>query len=241
MDVSEEKPVMNDENTGDVKVAVAGQFPTNPKTGMPLIPKEEADKAYKKMYCYIPMNIGISMAIGIGIACLIHFLGSNDKYEKRLVQAHDNEMQWGFLAAFIFGMSVWILNVYPEFHKARIMVPGDLWSNVFIYRLAAEDPNESSCVVVNNEGDVGRYNRAHRGLYHFIENVLPVVFALPFTLYVYPFPSFVLTCIYCVGRIIYIHGYAVYFYNGRTPGYILERMSMCTILGLCLIAGIKSC
>ena len=149
-------------------------------------------------------------------------------------------MQWGFLTAFIFGMSVWFLNVYPEWHKARIMVPGNLWTNTFIYRLAAEDPNESSAVVLHSEGDYARYNRAHRGLYHFLENVLPVVFALPFTLYVYAFPSFVLACVYCVGRGIYSHGYAVYEYNGRTPGYILERTSMCTLLGLTLIAAIKT-
>ena len=151
--------------------------------------------------CYVPLTIIIFQGIGIGIAIGVNaWWGPEDAVFEALKLA---ESGWALLAAFIFGIGTWILNVYPEYYKAKIMVPGAMWTNVFIYRLAAEDPNESSAVILHTEGDYGAYNRAHRGLYHFLENVLPVVFALPYCFKVYPCPSFVLTCTYMFGRIIY--------------------------------------
>ena len=88
MDVSEDKPSINTtvDNPNPNKVApeTVSNENVNPKTGMPIISPEAADKGFKKMFCYIPINITISMAIGIGIACLIHNYGNNEKYNKRL-------------------------------------------------------------------------------------------------------------------------------------------------------------
>ena len=120
------------------------------------------------------------------------------------------------------------------------MKAGDsFWSNVFIYRLAAEDPTQSSAVILNTDGHIGQYNRAHRTLYHFMENVAPVIVALPWTFQIYPFPSFILTCIYCLGRVIYAIGYTAAF-SARTPGFAMDRISMWSLVGLCLTAFIYS-
>ena len=128
------------------------------------------------------MTIGIFQGIGIGIAFLIHSFGSKDKYELKLKAANQAETNWAFLAMFIFGLTVWILNVYPEFYKVKVMKSGSIfWSNVFIYKLAAQDPAQSSAVILNTDGHYGQYNRAHRALYHFIENVTPVIITLPWT------------------------------------------------------------
>ena len=127
------------------------------------------------------MTILIFLGIGVGIAFLIHNFGSKDKYEVKLEAANKAEMNWAFLSAFIFGITVWLLNTIPEIWKVKCVAPGDLWPNVFIYRLAAGDPAETSAVILHTEGDYGKYNRAHRALYHFLENVLAIVFALPFT------------------------------------------------------------
>ena len=147
-------------------------------------------------------------------------------------------MQWVFLTAFVFGITVWIMNFYPGQYKGRILAPGNTWANNFIYHLAAKNTKEKSVVLLREDGDFGKYNRAHRTLYHFLENCLPVVFALPFALFIYAFPAFVTGTIYCVARLIYQHGYTAYGFKGRVPGFFIERLSMTTITGLCFVAAI---
>ena len=170
---------------------------------MLIVDPDEAKKKMKMSMIASPIIVTIFVGIGIGIAFLIHHLGSTDKYEAKLAVAKKSEMCWAYLSAFIFGVAVLLLNFFPSIYKSKIMKIGNMWSNPFIYRLAAGDPAETSAVILHTEGDIGSYNRAHRGLYHFMENVLPVVLALPFIFPIYPFPCFVLTTIYSVGRIVY--------------------------------------
>ena len=180
----------------------------NSATGLPMVSEEDKIKRSRMLLIYVPITIIIFQGIGFGVACLIHFFGDDgNEYERRISIARDNEMGWGFLTVFIWGMCIWIVNVYPEYYKAKILIPGNNWANVFIYQLATEDPNTSSAVVLQTEGDIGKYNRAHRGLYHFVENSSSVVLALPFCLFIYAFPSFVLGTVYAVGRIVYSIGY----------------------------------
>ena len=78
---------------------------------------------------------------------------------------------------------------------------------MFIYRLAAENPEESSAIILHEDGDVGRYNRANRSIYSFLDWATSFVVVLPFAFYVYTIPAFVCAVLYCFGRIIYQLGY----------------------------------
>ena len=105
--------------------------------------------------------------------------------------------------------------------------------------MATADEGTSSAVILHEEGIIGCYNRGNRTTNHLIENCLPILISLPVTFYVFPFPSAVCLIIYSFGRVIYQLGYAVIGFEGRAPGFMIDRFSMFTMLGLVLIAGIK--
>ena len=125
-------------------------------------------------------------------------------------------------------------------YKARVMrgKSGQLRSNMFIYRNAAEGSSESR-IVLSTEGDEALYNRANRSLYHFLENSLSMVLMIVLDSFVFPVPTFVLTVLFFIGRIIYTSGYTGGGYGKHVPGFIIVALSSYTLLGLMLIAGLN--
>ena len=109
---------------------------------------------------------------------------------------------------------------------------------MFIYKLAAAEASPSM-VILEEKGAVGEYNRANRALMHFVENALPVVISWALNSFVYPLPSFVLMVIYCVGRVLYSIGYTG-GYGKHAPGFMLQQLSMVTMLGLLLVVTITA-
>ena len=92
------------------------------------------------------------------------------------------DMKYVYLSAFLYGLLTSFLNMYLMLLKSRVMSSTDknFRANMFIYKLAA--PGASSGVVMlEEEGDVGKYNWTNRSLMHFIENGSPIVVAIPST------------------------------------------------------------
>ena len=179
------------------------------------------------------------IGIGIGIAYAIHNYGDTAKYEERLELTRQYDMVWAYMGAFLFLPLVNGMNMYPVATKARICRGGNIRANMYYYKLATA-VEESSAVVLYDSGDLGLYNRANRGVHHFIENSIPVVLMAQFTVYAYTIPTFVLVAIYCAARIIYQIGYTHRGFGGHFPGFILERLSMCTLGGLLFVSAIKT-
>ena len=111
---------------------------------------------------------------------------------------------------------------------------------MLFFRLAAKNAEESSVIVLQQEGDVGLYNRANRGLYHFIESGLSIIAALPLAFFTYTIPTIILVAIYCIGRAIYQVGYTHNGFGGHYLGFAIDRISVCTITGFLLISAIKT-
>ena len=173
----------------------------------------------KRMAVIFPL---IGTAIGYGIAYLIYRFGDQDKYDSRILTAKDFEVQWMLLGLIIFYLTVVWLNIYPGRFKERFMGGGNLRANMFIYKQATDVNGEGSAIVLNTEGDIGKYNRGNRSLHHFIENSIPLVASLPISFYLFPLPSFVLLAIFCVGRMLHQAGYANGGYGKHAPGFILS-------------------
>ena len=68
---------------------------------------------------------------------------------------------------------------------------------------------------MDEEGDLGVYNRANRSMNHFVENSMPIILSIIMNSYIYPFPTFILICIFVIGRVIhqitYTKGYGNHF------------------------------
>ena len=128
------------------------------------------------------------------------------------------------------------------YYKAAIMSgkAGNLRANMAIYKLATDSSEEGSAVVLQSEGDVGRYNRANRSIYHFLENSLALVASVPLAFFIFPFPTFVLIALFCFARVVYQLGYTAKGYGGHGPGYGLDRVATLTVTNLLIIAYSKT-
>ena len=215
---------------------------TNVKTGLPVVDEEIANANKSKGKLKQPIFILIRTAIGYGIAYAIYALGDKTKYDARIAMTKEFDLQWFMLAIVAFSWMVMWLNGYPTCFKEAVMngMSGgaNLRSNMQIYKLATDTNNEGSAVILHTEGDLGRYNRANRSIYHFLENCLGLVIALPLTFFMFPIPSFVLVCISCLGRIIYQVGYTG-GYGKHALGYMLDSTAKITVLGLIILAYTK--
>merc|ERR1719440_1845747 len=85
---------------------------------------------------------------------------------------------------------------------------GNLRANMQILKIAEQSGTEPTYVVMETDVVIGKYNRANRSLSHFAENGIHFVVLLPFACYILPFATFVLTAIFCMGRVMHQTGYS---------------------------------
>ena len=208
-------------------------------TGLPKMDQEYARAAGKKGLIGTTVAMIIFAGIGYGIAYATYIWGSTDKYDAKINQAKQQELAWPCLAVVIFGFAVIWLNIFPVFYKEQIMKGGNFRANMFIFRQAASEPSESSAVVLREDGNYGCYNRGNRSIGHFLENCLPILTTMPLGFFIYPFPSAVCLMVYAVGRMIYQVGYTSIGFGAHVPGFMMDRFSTFTMLGLILHASLK--
>ena len=116
---------------------------------------------------------------------------------------------------------------------------GNLRSNPFIYKQATDQTGDGSAIIMSEEGDVGKYNRGNRSIHHFLENSLPFTISLPVSFVLYPFPTFVLLCVFCLGLIMYQTALANKGFLYHLPGFMVRMISAYMVTGLLIIAYTK--
>jgi uncharacterized membrane protein YecN with MAPEG domain len=180
----------------------------------------------------------VPRVIGMCLSYVVYRHGSRKIYESR-IKALGPDVGYLYLAAALFGFCTAWLNNYPTILKGAIMrvTSGNLRANMMIFKEAGRA--DSPYVILETEGPVGSYNRANRSLTHFIENSLPVVLCLVLAGPIFPFPAFVLTAIFTLGRILHQLGYSV-GYGVHAPGFMLAMVSSVTLEMLCLFIALKS-
>jgi len=182
----------------------------------------------------------VPVAIGFAIANGIYKYGSTDKYDKKIAGIVAEEAHWLYLAAVVFGRLVAIINMIPMVWKDRVMTmkSGNLRANMYVYKAIGDKAGENA-VVLEDSGDLGGYNRANRSLHHMVENMGLFVVALALAGAVFPFPVFVLTCMFAIGRVMHQVGYTT-GYGGHGMGFMISNMIASNALeGLCLLVALK--
>ena len=212
------------------------------KTGLPIQEPADVEAAKGKMAFMPFIFIILTFGIGTAIAWAVFAFGDTTKYQARIDLAKEYDGQWLMLALAIFQATLVWMNMYPMRYKAGIMSgkAGNLRANMFIYKLATDQAEEGSAVVMHSEGDLGRYNRANRSIYHYLENSLGIIASLPLSFFLFPLPTFVTLCAFCLGRIVYQLGYTAKGYGGHGPGFLLDRLATMTVSGLMIVAYYKT-
>jgi len=173
--------------------------------------------------------------IGFGIGYAVYSFGATEKYDARIAGVGD--MAWLYASIPVFGRAIAFVNNYPAF-MFKGGWKGNLRSNPFIYKAIGEGASENA-IIFDESGNVGKYNRANRSIHHMVENFGAVCAGLFASGTVFPFPTFVATCVFSIGRILHQIGYTG-GYGKHAPGFLLSLLSSVTVEGLCSLVAVKS-
>jgi hypothetical protein len=203
--------------------------------GMPdMSEREKSAPPIWLAFLFVPLVIGFAIALGV-----YNYTGK-DKYDKNMQAVLTNDGGWAFLSVVVLGRLVGFANLYPMSHKGKVMrgKSGNLRANMFVYKLIG-DKAPANKVVMEDEGDLGAFNRANRSLHHMVENFGSVVASIGLLSGVFPRPTFALVCLFAVGRVLHQVGYTT-GYGSHGLGFVLSNMlAASTMEGLCLIVGLK--
>eukprot|EP00457_Paulinella_chromatophora_P014608 gb/GEZN01015059.1/.p1 GENE.gb/GEZN01015059.1/~~gb/GEZN01015059.1/.p1 ORF type:complete len:232 (-),score=25.56 gb/GEZN01015059.1/:187-882(-) len=179
---------------------------------------------------------------GLCVACAINKFGNTALYAEKTHQVIANGMVYFLLSTVVISRLVAWLNLYPMIYKSRVMKSAarNIRANMIIYEMIGNNVPAGKVVMVE-DGDCGVYNRANRSMHHFNENLGGFLATLLPATFIYPFPAFVLVCLYALGRVLHQVGYTK-GYGSHGLGFGLSNMvAGGTLEGLVWLAILKSC
>jgi hypothetical protein len=207
--------------------------------------KAASAAAATKMVVALPI---ISRLVGLGIAFLIVMFASREskaEYCLNAMAAFNASGQrngaYVFFSAVLFSLLTFWLNFYPMIPKARVMLKNKgIRPNMYIFK--ANNPAgapTTPCVILEEEGDCGKYNRANRSMHHFAEYAAGCVFTAICAGLVFPFPTFILIIIIAIGRVWHQVAYSNNGYGAHAGGFALFMVGYCTLEMLSLMGGVQ--
>jgi uncharacterized membrane protein YecN with MAPEG domain len=183
----------------------------------------------------------IPRVVCLAIAVAICKFGANADYGKSLLQIPGN-FGYSYLGAFVFSVMVWWLNTFPAAAYKPLVMPqnaGNLRFNMSIFKVNVQNGAPSQpYVVLEDEGNIGKYNRSNRSLTNFVENCAGFIVNYVMASVVFPFPCFILVVIFAFGRVFHQTG-SVNRYGTHAPGFMLTMIGQGTVEMLVLIIGLQ--
>mmetsp|Transcript_22979 Transcript_22979/g.48860 ORF Transcript_22979/g.48860 Transcript_22979/m.48860 type:complete len:218 (+) Transcript_22979:88-741(+) len=185
------------------------------------------------LYCLFNFILG---AIGVGIALAIYSFGADSKYDAKISLLAGYDLGWAYLALVVIKLGVLVININLGVNRkiAKVNVPDQQ-----VYSVYTGSSAPLGYVLMEKEGDLGRFNRAQRALQNLFEQLPMFIAYCAAAGFVFPFPSFVLTCYFMVMRAVSAVGYTSRP-GGRMAGNMLGGIGMETLQGLVLVAGVKA-
>eukprot|EP00933_Yihiella_yeosuensis_P019304 TRINITY_DN15661_c0_g1_i8.p1 TRINITY_DN15661_c0_g1~~TRINITY_DN15661_c0_g1_i8.p1 ORF type:complete len:247 (+),score=50.96 TRINITY_DN15661_c0_g1_i8:78-818(+) len=186
------------------------------RSGFPLMTKEKKDKGASSASVMMPVFYVVPRAIGLALAYFAIYAPNKDVYDNRMnliskaVGADGGSLGYLYFAAGVFQALVHFTNNFPMIQKSKVMPgnAGNLRANMQVYKMLNPlGTAPSPYVVLEEEGDVGLYNRANRALYHFTENATAICMLTVLGGLVFHKAIFVLIVLFAVARIWYSIAY----------------------------------
>mmetsp|Transcript_12174 Transcript_12174/g.27520 ORF Transcript_12174/g.27520 Transcript_12174/m.27520 type:complete len:216 (-) Transcript_12174:47-694(-) len=167
---------------------------TMQENGLP-VPKMKASAKFA-----LTVNV-VFLVISQVLAWPVYFLGAKGKYDGKIDVVAKNELGWLYLG-------LWIISLAKDFvswnamvtrHAACVMQP-----NMYGYKvMTASGTPAMPYVLLEMDGEVGRANRAQRGIDNLMEYLALYLAALFAVGYVFPFVAFINICMMVVSRVLY--------------------------------------
>jgi hypothetical protein len=189
-----------------------------------------------------PSQCCFMQAIGVAIAFGVFKYGATDAYSKAIGAASADGGYWKYAGLAVIAYTVRFVNFFPMTFKEKVMkgalrdeIGKNMRSNPFIYTTVGSKTKE--VVLFENDGLMCKYNRANRSLTHMIENFASVLAGLVLSGSVFPFPTFVCTCVFGVGRILHQVGYSS-GYGNHGLGFMFAMLATLTMEGMCILVAL---
>lgn len=219
-----------------------------PETGMPFIDEDEAEDQVSSGLMKLGALLILPRLICAGIAFGI-YSAHKDVYEARLTKAVTGTegLGWLFLAGVLFCICSDFMNMFPGVYKGAIMggpTAGNLNSNMQIFKTQMPAGQSLPYAVMEQDGYIGKYNRANRAMYHFVENGKSVLIAFLLGGLVFGEAIFVTMAIYLIARVWYQiayskGGYGMGCCQHGVPFMIHTALAAHILEMLVLIAGVR--
>ena len=208
--------------------------PTRPN-GLPVV--KDADAASAKSMKMLPVFLVVLPLVGFAIA--LAAIGVPAEAKTALIRQY--ELQWLFLGMVLLRRCVAFLNMYPMLYKARVMLrkSGNLRANMYLYKAIGKAAAGDSTVVLHDDGDEGKFNRANRSLHHFTEEAASTTASFVLAALVYPVPAFVCAALTAAGAVLHQIGYAEGGYGKHGKGFGLRLVAGLVLEGMLLVVALN--
>eukprot|EP00801_Mesodinium_rubrum_P009099 Mrub_09129.p1 GENE.Mrub_09129~~Mrub_09129.p1 ORF type:complete len:238 (+),score=15.91 Mrub_09129:96-716(+) len=183
----------------------------------------------------------IPLIIGFVLALPAYYFIDKEKNKLRMDVVIVGDQHWVYASVIVLGWVISFVNMYPITFKQKIMKgnSGNIRSNPFIYKQIGTNAMEN-VVIMNEDGDIGAFNRANRSIHHMIENYGAVLAGLYMSGVVMPIPTFIGIVVFAIGRIAHQIGYTT-GYGGHAIGFLFSTLASVYIYGILLIVVIRGC
>eukprot|EP00930_Biecheleria_cincta_P028335 TRINITY_DN19774_c0_g1_i1.p1 TRINITY_DN19774_c0_g1~~TRINITY_DN19774_c0_g1_i1.p1 ORF type:complete len:221 (-),score=38.97 TRINITY_DN19774_c0_g1_i1:179-841(-) len=188
----------------------------------------------------IPALYGIMTTIFIGVGLAIAFgiytLGSTSRYDSKISTLAAGDLGWAYLGLFVTKLCMFLTNVNLGMARkeSKVNVPDQQ-----VYKVYTGSEKPLGYVLMEQEGVLGRFNRAQRALQNSLEAMPTFLANFLLAAYVFPFPALVAATWYGLCRVAYAFGYTS-DPKSRIGGTMLGQFGNQAIEGMVLLAGAKA-
>ncbi|CAL1168147.1 unnamed protein product [Cladocopium goreaui] len=206
----------------------------------PLIPRGEDGliKQEQKMpVSFFPIIIAVSVTMGQALAWPIYLFGHRQAYDAKIDILASLNLGWLYLALLVVYYTKQIVSQHASYvrNHANVSLPNHTVHKVFI----PDGGKQLPYVLLEEDGMVGKANRAQRGFENLMEYLPMYLVYLCAIGFVYPFPAFVNACVFFFSRVKYAFDYTNAT-AARNTGFAIYGMAQACLEGLLLIAGVKA-
>lgn len=206
---------------------------TSENKAIPTLPNESNIHPVK----FVAINT-VPLIVGTTVASLIFQVGSTEQYQSTIDIIATHDAGWLYLGLLIFGRTIWFLN-FSTTLKYKMGVKGNLRTNTYFYKVIGKNAPEDVLVVLEEDGVLGQFNRSNRSVHNMMEAFGGFVASLVAVGIVFPFPTFVCVCIFCLGRILHQTGLRKGF-GAHVKGFLISTFGIVIVEGMVAVVAMKS-
>lgn len=211
-------------------------------TGLPVISEEEKDSAFWKGLAVLPVFMIVPRLLGLGIAYGLYKL-NHETYDGAVAKLKDLNGDLGYLyiAGALLAVLTGFLNMFPTVYKGQVMPfnAGNLRSNMLIYKVNKIRGDQLPYVVMEEEDEVGMYNRANRALHQFNENIPGTLACVLLSGLIFAKPVAALMAVYVLARAVYQVAYSVGGYGKHAIPFAIHSMLVAPVFEMfCWLAAV---